>query len=56
MNKPFNNLTRAPIPVKAPYPAHGGLVKSNVPVMKASAQGSLQHKRAHMHKDKARNK
>lgn len=54
MNKLFNNLTLAPIPVKAPRSAAAIGVDSRVPVVKASARGSLQHKRAHMHRDKAR--
>ncbi len=54
MNKTFKGYTPAPPVPKPPRSAAAEGVDMHVPNMKFSAQGSLQHKRAHMHKDKAK--
>lgn len=54
MSNTFKGYAPAPCAPKQPRSAAAAGVDNRVPVMKASAQGSLQHKRAHMHKDKAR--
>lgn len=56
MKNTINGYAAAPPVNKPPVPATAQGINTFVPSMKASAQGSLQHKRAHMHKDKARNK
>lgn len=54
MGKSLNGYAPAPCAQKPPKSAASAGVDMHVPNMKASAQGSLQHKRDMMRKDKAK--